>query len=651
MRSPNKAAYTYSSILNHYGIPSVSSSKYTLFNELEIRTVMSLLKVIDNPYRDRDLITVLHCPVYNVTCSELAVLKLVDTASPIYDNVLKYIEKNNSNDVLADKLIKFTDFMKDVHTLMLSKPFCEILSYILVTTDYLNYLSLIKNSSIRITNIKLLTAMAEQIYNSGITDFGGIVSSLCDIEQENPVFESAASAEYENAVRILSIHKSKGLEFPIVFVAQFDKNLTKMSTPEETLIDADFGIALKHFDTELRVKTDFPYKTATAFLAKHNELMEELRLLYVALTRAKEKLIMVAVPKKYDERMKKLEQYANFCENGTYLPLSAISEATSYLDWVMLAYLRRGTFQSDINIDDIFEITTTDISDVSTDSFGTEHIKGIYNSISANDAPKAETEALNNRLTGSFFDTAAVTLPSKISISEIKRQSRINEYKSLEYNLNALNAPNSERILHTLSENKENDTQISFKPPAFMQEDKKTLYGAERGTAYHTVFEHLKPDYEASLEDVTRQIEKLYERRLLSTSEFNSVKPEKFIAYLQSELGKRICNAKKIYRETPFVMQLSPNEVYPDPSYNDTSAKMLVHGIIDLYFEENDELVLVDYKTDIVSKKNPAWAICERYKIQLDYYKKALELSSNKRVKEMYLYLVDIDQAIKVESE
>jgi ATP-dependent helicase/nuclease subunit A len=649
MRSPNKAAYSYSNVLSSYGIPSVSGSKYTLFNELEIRTVMAILKVIDNPYQDRDLITVLHCPIYNVSCSELAKLKLINRNAFMYENVLCYIEQADENDTLKNKLTEFTALLKNVHQLILSKPFCEVLNYIFVATDYLNYLNLINNSSLRITNLKLLTAMAEQMFNSGITDFGSIVSGLCDIEKENPDFESTTLSDYENAVQILSIHKSKGLEFPIVFVAQFDKDLTRMFHADETFIDTDYGIALKCFDTQSRVKADFLYRTATLFLAKRSELTEELRLLYVALTRAKEKLIMVASAKKYDERMDKWSSCSDINRQNMYLPLSAVSESSSYLDWVMLAYFGCNALKDTIDIDSIFKIRTTNVADISTDNFGTEHLKDLYAKFTKDSAPEKETDELDRKLINDYLDMTAVTLPSKISISEIKRQHRVDEYKQLEYDLTALDAADSERILQVLNQNKERDTQVTFEPPTFIQESKDILYGAAKGTAYHTVFEHLRLDYSSTKESIEAQIHSLFERNILSKAELNCVQAEKFVKYLQSELGKRICKSQGVYRETPFVMQLSPNEIYDKEGYNDTFARILVHGIIDLYFEEDDELVLVDYKTDVVNSKNSPQNIRDRYKIQLEFYKKALERNTNKKVKEMYLYLVSIDEAIKYE--
>jgi len=499
MRSSNKAGHTYAGILSRYGIPTVSNSRYSLFDELEIKTIMALLKVLDNPYRDKELITILHSPIFNLSCAELAVIRLINKKGTIYDNMLQYINSADSSDNLRKKLEKFISLSEKLRVLNLTKPFCEVLNTIYRLTDYMNYASIIRNGSIRIENLKILSNIAEEIFNSGVTDFSGIVRGLCDIEAENPQFDSVTLSEYDNAVQIMSIHKSKGLEFPIVFLAQLNKDLQRMGTEPDVIVNADMGIGFKQFDTNSRIKTPFLYRTAMYALAKADSLTEELRLLYVALTRAKEKLIMVGVVKDMEKSSERWQEFGSYTDDGLRLPLYAVSGAKSYLDWIMLAHCRRDKFNNElikhgidiIDIDSLLNIHIKSLDEIKADELDISRIRNIYDKINPKEAPKKEKAELDNRLIADYLDRTAVILPSKISISEIKRQHQLEAYKQLECDLSLLNAPSSENIIQRLSINRDKDTAVKFDDPDFLTADKPVLYGAQRGTAYHTVFEHL----------------------------------------------------------------------------------------------------------------------------------------------------------------
>ncbi len=657
MRNSKSNSSVFSNILNRYGIPNLSPTKCNLFETIEVKTVMSLLKVLDNPYRDLELILVLHCPVFNVTCDELAVIRLINKKASMYDNVLKYIDNNNNE--LTAKLSSFTDLYKKIKLLCISRPFCEVLDSIYRLTDYMNYVTLIKNGDLRIKNLQMLYDTALNIYNNGITDFGSIVERLSEIEKTNPSVSEFSLPEYDNAVQILTIHGSKGLEFPIVILSCTGSSLISKNKKESKItIDADLGLAFNFFDPKTRLKTSYIYEQAFKSLINLNLLKEELRLLYVAMTRAKEKLIITATHKLDcdDLANSRWNIYGDYNKEGLRLSLSAVREANNYLDWIMRAYYRADTLNKEfkkhgiepIDIKSLLKITHLSAQDLDTDELDTAQTLKAYYKLCNSKAPVKAKEKLTEKLITEFLDTAAVNLPSKISISEIKRQYQIEAYKQMEYDLIQLDAPAAQDIIDMLSVNKKKNTELKFDIPAFLSEEKDILKGAERGTAYHTVLEHIHHDEHTDINSVKSQLNALLEKRIISRTEYNSINAVKILKFLQSPLGRRVCKAKKVYRETPFIMQLSPDEVYINQNYDNTSAKMLVQGIIDLYFVEEDYIVLVDYKTDKVNEKNSVDAICERYKIQLDFYKKAIELSTSLKVKEMYLYLISTDEAVIV---
>lgn len=651
MRSSNKPAHIYISILSRYGIPTVTKSSYSLFDELEVKTVMALLKVLDNPYNDKELITILHSPVFNISCAELTLIKLVDKKGAMFDNLAAYI--NTFEDELSAKLKGFISFWEQIRELALIKPFCEVLDTIYRMTDYMNYIGMIRNGKIRMENLKILSSLAGEIYNSGICDFGGIVKGLCDIEKENPEYESSALSDFDNAVQIMSIHKSKGLEFPIVFFAQLNKNLQSMNKDNTICLDSKMGIAFNHFDTKTRIQSPFMYKTVLNKLAEDDSLTEELRLLYVALTRAKEKLIMVGVVNNFDDSLAAWQQYSSYNAEGLKLPAYAAFSSKSYLDWIMKAYYRAQTLNAELEkygidtipYNDIIKIDIKALDDIKTDELDISRIRELFNRMTPQDAPEKERTELSKRLLSDYLDSEAVILPSKISISEIKRQHQVEAYKQLEYDLSMLDAPSSDSIAGILTQNKQKDTSVMFDEPEFLSNGKKPLTAAQRGTAYHTVFEHLILKADANEEFIKSQLDTLREKNILSEEEYKCINAKKIVEFLQSPLGKRICASPEVHREAPFVMQLSPSEVFSNGGYDTTDAKILVHGIIDLYFEENDYIILVDYKTDKVDDKNTPEVICDRYRIQLDYYKRAIELSSGKKVKQAYLYLISSGEA------
>lgn len=647
----------YVNILSKYGIPAKIKNSTSLFRTIEVKTIMSLLKIIDNPYRDIDLITVLHSPVIGVSLEEIALIRATDKRSALYDNMLGYIEKGNDN-ILRSKLDKLKDIIRQAHILIHSMPFAEVLDRLYSMTDYINYVRLLKNGDLRLKNLKAFYASALNIYSSGIHSFNGVVAELCSLENENPSVDMNIVSGNTDAVTIMTIHSSKGLEFPIVFIPRFSDSLKRTGKQNNSsyadrsfILDANEGFAFDYLNSKTRQTFPTIAKKLIKIKTEKKELTEKLRLLYVALTRAEEKLILVGDTSQSNSFDTDKPKYGKELWDGIHIPSYIVEDAGSFMKWLLISYQQRDIFNKKLKNMGINEIHINDIFDI-------KHISRDYITLTESDMSSQRIPTINkdntldetitNILSADLSSIYTTTLPSKISISEIKRQRMADEYARLEDKLYSEVIPNARHILTITEAHKDEDTKISFDEPEFTAEAKTSLAGVQKGTAYHTVFEHLKLDANATMDMIREQINALRKRDILSEAAVNSIDGSKFYKYLHSDLGQRICASNKVYRETPFVMQLSPAEIYPDAGYEDKGDRILVHGIIDLFFEEEDHIILVDYKTDRVDEKNTPENICQRYRLQLEYYKTALERSYNKPVKEMYLYLVAIDKSVLV---
>lgn len=667
MNHPNKFLVKYESILGSYGIPVIIESKANIFNTIEIKTVIALLKVIDNPHRDAPLITVLHSPMFSVTCNELVKIKLeplkadlVERHESLYARMLEYIDMPEADRNLVEKLKKFVALREKVTLMLRAMPVSYMLARLYRMTGYINYVSIIQNGDIRVKNLKILLKKVEELSNSGITDFTSIVEKLSEMETNGEtIIDDSAKADFD-AVNIMSIHKSKGLEYPIVIVTQLGHTLTTYDMDRPLKINTDYGIAFKDFNESKRETQESRQMEAFKELYKRDSVSENLRLLYVAMTRAREKLIMIG-GSDINKNPEFFEETMDFYEdNQPSLTLSfdKIYNAKSFLELIMNTYKNGKCYYNSTNgdfidIDSLLKITAIKDNIEIEDLGDISYIKNLLDE--AEQKESLQKKALDKKLKPIPLDESVI-LPSKLSISEIKRQHMVEQYNQLESELFASGAPAAEAVWEQLSQNKERDTSIKLDMPDFYYDNSDTLTSTQYGTAYHTAFERV--DFtKNTIEAIEVQLLKLKETGVLKESEYKAIKPQKILAFLNSPLGRRAAAAKNVRKETPFVMRLSPNEVYRNNKYTDSSAGILVHGIIDLFFEEDDRIVLVDYKTDKVDSKNTKEKIAERYQIQLDFYKMAIDrgyamyhdsLTSKKRVVEMYLYLLNVDECVPV---
>ncbi len=609
LRSPKTYADAFMEILMAQGIPVACESGSGYFDSVEVVTVMNLLTVIDNPYQDIPLAGVLLSPIGGFTNEELAMLSHENEAAPYLAEALMQSE--------MPKAEKFTARLSRYRDMVPFTPVYDLITYILADTGYEYYVAALPSGTQRTANLEQLKQRAAA-YES--TQYRGLFHFIRYVEKirENALDDSeAAIAEQTgNAVRIMSIHGSKGLEFPIVFVSGLSKPFNQMDMRKALAAEPDLGLGIDYRNPETREKGDTLIRQAICTKMKMEMLGEELRILYVALTRAREKLILTATVKNAEKKLNQWKDQTN--PGGRTISFQMLTEAQSFLDWIGCSYLKDPGASS-------LEMHVASGEELARGILEKQEERGIRKAVFAHwDAERvydAETNAYLREYMAYHYPYADYQhIPVKYSVSDLKRAS--------------MQDPDAETIRYEKPE--------SGKQPAFVQK-KTPVSGAERGTAYHRIFELLDFKHAQTTEEIADWLLELTERKLLSGSEQLSVQPQDFSDFMNSELYARMRTAElagNLYREQPFVIGIPANEV--NDSYP-AEEIILIQGIIDAYFEEQGELVLVDYKTDCVES---AEQLRNQYGIQLEYYAKALTQLTGKPVKERILYSVQLQESI-----
>ena len=637
-RSITSIGETLLTELNNYDIPAYVETDNAYFENLEVMIILNLLHIIDNPKQDIPLVSVLYSFLYNLTPDELVKIKNSTNCINFYDCILYYISEKSKDDedfdiVIFEKLNKFIEDLTKWRSISLNASVSYLINIILNDTNFLNLVLAMPNGPVRQANLYILTEYALNYEKTNYKSLFSFIKYMEKLISKGIKLDNAKiRSGQDNVVRIMSIHKSKGLEFPVVFVSFLGRLFNQIDQKQSIVLHHDYGIGSKFIDLENRIRINTIPSIAISNKIKEEGLAEELRILYVALTRAKEKLFLTAYSNKIENKIQKWSYFINTKE--IELPKQYLLKSRCFLDWIMPAFLRSKNaknlllnigeiseadsinktlfeFDFDLNIniverEQLDNFTFDD--DNQTLEFYNKKIEGFKN------------ENLDSILNWEYPFKENISLPENLSITEIKKN-----YQKLDDNYQEL------------------ITKNSFKMPSFL-ESKEDLTYAEKGTALHTVMQYLNLNIHETENDIYDLIESLKTKNLLSYKEAESIDINKVLNFINSDLGKRIKNSSYVKRETPFTMLISPEEAFLNVK---SDSKILVHGIIDCYFEENDKIILVDYKSDNVTKNNIN-NIVERYKIQLSLYKKALERAEEKEVLESLIYLFSIDDIIKL---
>ena len=663
-RSVTGWADTFADALMDRGIPAYTDSSTGYFSVREIQVILSMLTIVDNPVQEISLAAAMMSYFGGFTAAELGMVRKLgrehadkNTHNNLYEHlkavaVLGGADNIQETDVkqLSGKCALFLAKLTEYRDKSSVEPLYDLCWEMIYDSGYYDYVGTMPAGAQRQANLNVLL---ERAAGYGKSSYSGLFNFLRYIERlkkfDEDFAEGAASLDNENLVRIMSIHKSKGLEFPIVILAGAHKSINFMDATAPVLVDQNLGIAVDYVDLERRTKTPTIIKGAMARRIVRESIAEEERLLYVAMTRAREKLIITGVVKDADKTLDKYRAKSEELATDGTLSYADSENIKNYLDMIMPVCLMdsdklKGSFKVMV---DAVEDSEAD-ADETGNSFETGNVTDI-------DAIKAG-EALdgNNEAGYPSLDELPEYVPAdnasgrmKLTVSQLKAmQAEDNSEENAYMDDSVKEAFEKEAYDEQAADNGNRDGQTDSETiaepsnsiiPKFISGEEVQLAANERGSAYHRVMECLDYSVSVNLDGVKADINRMLETGKMNELQVKSVNPWDINTFVQSDTGRRVANAVNcgsVRREQPFVFEYEGQ---------------LIQGIIDLYFEEDGEFVLVDYKTDRVMKGEAGEKeLVRRYAIQLDYYAKALTQLTGKKVKEKIIYSFALGKGLSV---
>lgn len=705
LRSLSGWADSLVEVLNGNGIPAHTVSSTGYFSTVEVQTVLSILRLLDNPRQDIPMAAVLRSPMAGLTDEELAVLRLEDGSVPFHEAVLELAEglyeedgkkeisnpeadqkqgknadekpENHIESTAHQKLLEFYKKYRQLRQLVPDTPIHELIEIILCETGYGHYVAAMPAGNRRTANLNMLLEKAAAYEKTSYKGLFHFVRYIDELQKYDVDFgEADMVGENEDVVRIMSIHKSKGLEFPIVIVSGMGKNFNKQDTRSKMVLHPELGIGLDYMDGKKRIKSPTIAKKAIAKQIDLENLGEELRVLYVALTRAKEKLILTGTLKDAPEKLEFFRQQAALHAHSsgkmtgtTAIPYLTRESAAGYLDWVLPAVLSYGE-KYPVRVVEAAELVLQEVENQGEQNEGlTERIEEIK---------AADTQLvgqLKQRFSQRYPYQTDILRKNKYSVSELKHRAMRERFE----------AEQEETVPAFLEE------PVTPTIPLFIQRQEKITpdqnvsgqgvqvnRGALRGTAVHRVMECYDFTSEKSVQEQMDAMEK--EEKI--TADMRTLVKERIVAdFVSSETGKRMALAQRmgaLYREKPFVMgfteeelerygfgagaQMIENEAQTENAQQEIMSEnvsqenhmheedlTLIQGIIDVFWIEDDGITVLDYKTDRV---DTAQELIDRYATQLKLYADALErvfATRKLKVKEILIYSFRLEKLISIE--
>ncbi len=639
LRTNSGWAEEFKETLQKEGIPAYVSLRTGYFEASEIRELLQFLHVIDNPRQDIPLYGTLKSYFGGFSEEEIARIRVGSTdnrPAALIDQLRAY--DGDLKEKIADFLVTLDYYRKiSVYT-----PIHKLLEALIYTTGYFQYVTAKPGGEQRRANVEMLLSKAAAFEQ---TSFYGVFHFLRYIEQlskyEVDYGEADILDENADVVRIMSIHKSKGLEFPVCFVAGLSKKFNMQDTTGRLVTDMDLGIGVDEIDSELRIQRRMTKKNVVSLKMRLDTLAEEMRVLYVAMTRAREKLILTAVVKDEEKLKEQIALYENTKGEDGRMRFTDLMNAGSFLQFVLPAL-------SDAQFISEGELKEQKIIEECGQILQREQFVYRITSQEASEGELLQKQKLQQRMDRRYAYEGLKELVTKTSVSELKKAQMDLDFAGELF-------PEKEIVPYI---------------PAFMQEAQE-MSGAERGSAYHRVMELL--DFEKVLDrennkemnreekrskeseksgadtymilELERQIALMVEKELLQKPWSEAVSMKKLVVFFKTSLAQRMAKAQhlqKLKKEQPFVLGIAADRVKPQFPHEE---QVLIQGIIDAFFEEGDDLVLMDYKTDAVKTGEE---LVKRYHTQMEYYTEALERIVGKKVKERIIYSFALGEEIRM---
>ncbi|MBK5241028.1 helicase-exonuclease AddAB subunit AddA [Clostridium sp.] len=640
LRATSNWAPSFLEQLKLEGIPVYADTGTGYFSTIEIQIIMSFLQIIDNPRQDIPMISVLRSPIGGFNSEEIVDIRIGQREMNFYDAMVN-LEKTGGN----VKLTKFMEKLNHFREIQYYMPIDEFIWLLYTSTGYYGYVGAMPQGVQRQANLRVLFQRARQYEETSYKGLFNFINFINKLKVSSGDMGSAKTlGENENVVRIMSIHKSKGLEFPVVFLSGAGKNFNLMDINKSILFHQELGFGPDFVDPVRRISYPTVLKEALKKTIRIESLSEEMRVLYVAFTRAKEKLIITGAMRNIEKNLIRMSSVLS--ESGEKLGEYEILKAKSYLDWIVPAVIRHEDgkmLRQLIGIDDNSANLLKHPASFETRFWNREEVTNnqkVIDSVRISTVDKltwlneSETQqelldAIDKRLGFTYKYEMSTKMPTVLTVTELKRK----------YNQEITEGPSDNMYMPRL-----------IVKPKFL-EGTKGLSPAEKGTAMHAVLQRLDLTKVGSIREIKSQIDVYIDKMLISEEEGKSVRIEKLVKLFKTPLGQRMVSAygqNKLKREIPFHIEISSTEIdktLTKDIYGE--EKIILQGIIDCYFEENGVIILVDYKTDKVENGEVS-LIMEKYKSQLDYYARALNQTLETQVSERYLYLFGIDEGVRV---
>ncbi len=637
--------------LRKENIPAYADDTAGYFEASEIRMMLSLLAVLDNARQDTPLAAVLVSPMIGMTMEDMAALRIHTPLGGIYDIMTGAAGEGLSDDLTA-KAANALEHIRHWRRCALVQSVPELLRLLYRETGYYDYVGGLPGGILRQANLRMLIDRAadfERTNERGLFRFLRYIDALK--RRSTDLSVARTLGESEDVVRIMTIHRSKGLEFPIVFLANISGAFNTQDTRGDLLYHAHEGIGLRVYENSMtgRQKYDTMSRRKIKAVIQRETMAEEMRILYVAMTRTQEKLILTGTLNITHTGKDALEQLRENClkyaqTEDTVFPKEAVLGAKCYLDWIALALMRHpdGAALFD-DADEIalrpptnekahFDLRLSRENVHVPQDLSEEREDNILSAVRADDPLPAGKDADRvAAVLGWVYDLRGTAqIHAKTSVTELKRQQAAEEEAI---------AP----FLPAVSDSA--DTPQEWEVPRFLRSsEQEHLTPMERGTAMHTVMQQLDLSDIANISAIERQLDQLVEKGILTEAERGIIDIGNIWIFVSSKLGRRMRAAKAVYRELPFGRLLPAHTYYKEAT--DEDDQIFLQGMIDVLFEEeNGDYILLDYKTD---RKISAAAARERYQFQIDLYCDAVKTILGKSVKESYLFLLDTGTEVKM---
>jgi ATP-dependent helicase/nuclease subunit A len=591
LRSANAVGPTYRQALIEQGIPVASVQGGGYFKSIEVSTMMSMLAVLDNPHQDIPLIAVLRSPAFGFSADELSEIRSSDRQSDFYTALVAAAETKEKYRDFLTRLDALRDMAMDM-------PMAELVWQLLNELDMLAICSAMEDGQQRRANLMAFIELSERYESSGYRGLHRFVLWLNKLSEKGQ--EPMAGGLESSAVQIMSIHKSKGLEFPVVFLCDTAKHFNKQDSMDTVLVHPVLGLGPKLTDTKAHVEYPTLARIAIKQRLNRETLSEEMRLLYVAMTRAKERLFITAAMKNPAATVEKAASAV-----AKPMPPEVLSRASSMATWLIYAALADGG--------EHLAMSYANQESAEQQQVSPEE--------SVAQADKETLEKLEKNLSFVYPYEESVQLPSKITATELKGQME----------------PDPEAVSLTKK------PSSPFRMPDFTKKD-RALTGTEKGVATHLVLQYMDFSKGGSKEEIQGEVDRLCAQGFITKREAEAVDVNAVRRLFASSLGKRMLSCKNIMREFKFSLLCDAQEIYGTAE----GEQLLLQGVVDCCLDEGDGLVIIDYKTDRVRTEEEIAQRGKLYRGQLISYARAMERIHGKRVKQCLLYFISAGKTLEI---